>query len=69
MIEKSRTEYSAKNTTIAMIARVFSILIGYATRVVFIHMLSREYVGINGLFMDILNVLSLTELSTETATT
>lgn len=52
-----------------MTARVLSILMGYITRVVFIHTLSREYVGINGLFMDILNVLSLSELSTETAIT
>lgn len=69
MREKSRTEYSARNTTVAMIARIVAILAGYLTRVVFTHTLSREYVGINGLFMDILNVLALSELGISTAIT
>lgn len=67
--EKSRTEYSAKNTTVAMFARVLAILLGFCTRVVFTHTLSEEYVGINGLFTDILNVLALSELGIGTAIT
>lgn len=67
--EKSRTEYSARNTTVAMVARVVAILMGFFTRVVFTHTLSEEYVGINGLFTDILNVLSLSELGIGTAIT
>ena len=68
-VEKSRTEYSARNTTVAMVARVVAILMGFFTRVVFTHTLSEEYVGINGLFTDILNVLSLSELGIGTAIT
>jgi O-antigen/teichoic acid export membrane protein len=67
--EKSRTEYSTKNTSIAVISRMLAILMGYAVRVVFTHTLSENYVGINGLFTDILNVLSLTELGAGTAIT
>ncbi len=67
--EKSRTEYSARNTTVAMAARVIAILLGFCTRVVFTHTLSEEYVGINGLFTDILNVLALSELGIGTAIT
>ncbi len=67
--EKSRTEYSARNTTVAIIARVIAILLGFCTRVVFTHTLSEEYVGINGLFTDILNVLALSELGIGTAIT
>jgi len=67
--EKSRTEYSAKNTTVAMFARVLAILLGFCTRVVFTHTLREEYVGINGLFTDILNVLALSELGIGTAIT
>lgn len=67
--EKSRTEYSARNTTVAMVARVIAILLGFCTRVVFTHTLSEEYVGINGLFTDILNVLALSELGIGTAIT
>jgi len=69
MEEKSRTEYSARNTTVAMLARVVAILLGFATRVVFTRTLSEEYVGINGLFTDILNVLALSELGVGTAIT
>ncbi len=69
MEEKSRTEYSARNTTVAIIARVSAILLGFVTRVVFTHTLSQEYVGINGLFTDILNVLALSELGVGTAIT
>ena len=67
--EKSRTEYSARNTTVAMVARMVAILMGFFTRVVFTHTLSEEYVGINGLFTDILNVLALSELGIGTAIT
>lgn len=69
MESKSRTEYSAINTTVAVISRMVAILMGFATRVVFTRTLSESYVGINGLFTDILNVLSLTELGVGTAIT
>lgn len=69
MSEKSRTEYSARNTTVAMFARVIAILIGYLSRIVFTHTLAEDYVGINGLFTDILNVLALSELGVGTAIT
>ncbi len=68
-LDRSRTEYSARNTTVAMAARVAAILAGYFTRVVFTHTLSEDYVGINGLFTDILNVLALSELGVGTAIT
>lgn len=42
---------------------------GFFTRVVFTRMLSEGYVGINGLFTDILNILSLSELGVGTAIT
>ena len=67
--KKSRTEYSARNTTVAVISRVLAILMGFAARVVFTHTLSSDYVGINGLFSDILNVLALSELGVGTAIT
>ena len=69
MKQKSRTEYSVMNTTVALIAQTMAILIGFFTRVVFTRMLSQGYVGINGLFTDILNILSLSELGVGTAIT
>lgn len=64
---QTRTENSARNIKYATIGRVIAILIGYVSRVVFTHTLSETYVGINGLFTDIVNVLSLTELGFGTA--
>ena len=58
MKQKSRTEYSVRNTTVAFAAQTAAILMGFFTRVVFTHTLSEGYVGINGLFTDILNILS-----------
>ena len=69
MESASRTEHSARNTTAAVIGRVMAILLGYISRVVFTHTLSTDYVGINGLFTDILNVLALSELGVGTAIT
>lgn len=69
VMRKSRTEYSTKNTTVAILARIVAILAGFMTRVVFTHTLSQEYVGISGLFSDILNVLALSELGAGTAIT
>ena len=48
--DRSRTEYSVRNTTAAMISKIVAILMGFATRVVFTHCLSENYVGVNGLF-------------------
>ena len=67
--EQSRTEYSMRNTTAAMASRIIAILMGFITRVVFTHVLSEAYVGVNGLFSDILNVLALSELGVGTAIT
>lgn len=69
MADRSRTEYSVRNTTAAMVSKIVAILMGFATRVVFTHCLSESYVGVNGLFADILNVLALSELGVGTAIT
>ena len=67
--QKTRTEYSVMNTTVAFIAQATAIFMGFLTRVVFTRTLSEGYVGINGLFTDILNILSLSELGVGTAIT
>lgn len=69
MKQKSRTEYSMMNTSVALLAQVSAILMGFFTRVVFTRTLSEGYVGINGLFTDVLNILSLSELGVGTAIT
>lgn len=65
----TRTEYSMRNTSVALASRVMAIVMGYVLRVVFTHTLSESYVGLNGLFIDIINVLSLSEMGIGTAIT
>ena len=45
------------------------IVLKFVTRTVFIHTLGKAYLGINGLFADILSMLSLAELGVDTAIT
>ena len=66
---RSRTENSARNTAVALAGRVLAIVLGYVVRVVFTQTLAQVYMGVNGLFLDIINVLSLSELGIETAVT
>ena len=69
MKQRSRTEYSVMNASVAMVAQFLAIFMGFVTRVVFTRTLSEGYVGINGLFTDILNILSLSELGVGAAIT
>lgn len=58
----SRTDNSLKNIKFAIIGQVCGLLVGFLARAVFVKILSAEYLGINGLFSNILSILSLAEL-------
>lgn len=58
----SRTVHSVRNTVFSAITYVTKILLQFVVRYVFIRYFVAEYLGINGLFTNILNVLSLAEL-------
>ncbi len=58
----SRTQKSAKNFAVGMISQIFTILLSFVSRTVFLHFLSSEYLGINGLLSNVLTVLSFAEL-------
>ena len=62
MKERSRTEYSLINITTGIVGDVINTVIGFVCRVVFVRMLGSEYLGVRGLFTNILSVLSLAEL-------
>lgn len=51
-----------KNMTVGIICQIINTLLGFVVRSVFIHFLSIEYLGVNGLFFNILQFLSLVEL-------
>jgi len=65
----SRTINSLRNSVMAIASQIISILLGFIGRTFFIRLLSIEYLGVNGLFSNILSLLSLAELGVGTAIT
>lgn len=65
----SRTANSLKNTGISLFVQIACILLSFIGRTVFIKQLNIEYLGVNGLFSNILSLLSLAELGIGTAIT
>lgn len=64
---KSRTEYTILNIATGLGGYVINTILGFVCRMVFIRCLSADYLGINGLFTNILSMLSLAELGIGTA--
>ena len=62
MNAQGRIENSIKNSAFGIASQVCTILLGFFVRRVFIRNLSAEYLGVNGLFSNILTMLSLAEL-------
>lgn len=58
----SRSEYVAKNVSVALVMQIIKNLLGFVSRTVFVYVLGAEYLGVNSLFTDILTVLSFAEL-------
>jgi O-antigen/teichoic acid export membrane protein len=65
----SRTKNSVKNLIAGIGSEVLITLIKFVTRTIFIQTLGAKYLGISGLFTNILTVLSLAELGIGTAIT
>ncbi len=64
-----RSENVIKNSIWTTINTVVTILIGFISRTLFIYILNSEYLGIDGLFTNILSLLSLSELGFGSAVT
>lgn len=62
MKDESRTVQTVKNFTWATIGNIITYITGFITQTVFIYTLGKEYLGINGLFTNLLGILSLAEL-------
>ena len=59
---KSNFSRSVLNASIASACQIFTLLLSFVARSFFIKFLSTEYLGISGLFSNILTILSFTEL-------
>ena len=61
-MDTSRTEYVKKNILYGYISTVISSVFSIITRTIFVYVLGAEYLGVSGLFSNVLGVLSFTEL-------
>ena len=61
-MENSRTYKTVKNSIINIFNQAVSIILQFAIRTLFIRYLQIEYLGVGGLFSNVLSMLSLTEL-------
>lgn len=57
-----RTKNSIKNVIAAMLSNIITIVIGLIAQAVFIKILGIEYLGLNGLFTNIISMLGIVEL-------
>lgn len=62
MENKTRTEYSALNILTGLGGYILNTVLGFVCRMVFVRCLAADYLGVNGLFTNILSMLSLAEL-------
>ena len=57
-----RTEKSIKNSLAAIIVNISTMVIGFISQAIFIRILGAEFLGLNGLFNNILSMLAIAEL-------
>jgi O-antigen/teichoic acid export membrane protein len=62
-----RTKKSIKNVSVMLLTQVLTLALTFTSRTVFIKILGAEYLGLNGLFLNLLNTLSLAEMGMGTA--
>lgn len=61
-MSQSRMKNSAKNAVVGFVLQVISMVLGFVSRKLFIDYLGLEYLGVNGLFTNVLTILSFAEL-------
>ena len=62
-----RTRYSIINMMVNIGGQFLTMLLSFINRMVFIHCLSAAYLGVSGLFTDVLSILNFAELGIGTA--
>ncbi len=67
MKNRSRMEYSIINSGISAIVYVLNVVVKFVSRSFFIAFLGASYLGLNGLFTNVLSMLSLAELGIGTS--
>lgn len=68
-MKESRTYNSIRNIMTGFVGQGISMIVSFVNRIVFVRVLSEAYLGVNGLFTNVLSVLSLAELGISSAIT
>lgn len=63
----SRIKNSVNNMISGFVYQALSLILSFVSRTVFIHTLGSEYLGLNGIFSDVLTLLSMADLGFNTA--
>lgn len=66
MSEKTRTQNSVRNTVVGVTLHLLTAGFSFASRTVFVRVLGVQYLGISGLFSNILTMLALSDLGVYT---
>lgn len=66
-MNKSYVGNATKNVLSSVVQSIVNIVINLLSRVIFVRILNESYLGINGLFSNILNILSIADLGLGTA--
>ena len=68
-MDESRFGKSKRNITAGLIQYVLNLILIWLGRFIFVRVLSADYLGINGLFANVINVLAVADLGIPTAMT
>ena len=66
-MEESRTKNAIRNIQTGAVVQMVNKIMAFVVRTVFIRVLNSEYLGVNGLFTNVLTILSFAELGIGTA--
>lgn len=66
-MKQSRTKNSIVNSLTSVITQILTVVMNFVVKVVFTRTISMEYLGVNGLFANIITMLSLADLGIGTA--
>ena len=66
MNEKTRTQNSVRNTAVGVALHLLTALFSFVSRTVFVRVLGVQYLGISGLFSNVLTMLALSDLGVYT---
>lgn len=58
----SRVENAGRNLSALIVYQIINVIVKFGMRTVFVYCLGKEYLGINGVFSNVLSMLSLAEL-------